>query len=353
MSKHCSNYEDLMAEALFGELAPEEERRLNAHLDTCDACAEEFQSLQATLAVTAERTRPEPPEVFWRGYWPRLVRRMRRAEAPAPSWTTWLAAWWREVTALPPAVRYALQGAVAVLLVVGGFWLGQQAAPDAQPPLLSGTETPAQQQSADGALAHLVGATGAVEIGSGTIRPRLANIRDITYDVSDGTVEIRYNTVNDIIVRGTPDDPTVQRLLRTAMLDEQDPSARLNALQTVERAQPTADPELTHALTYLAREEADPNMRFRAVRALKSLHQEAPLPDDTRGVLINILLQSDNSALRIEALQALMSGPPASEEATPDYLYEVQNDSNSYLRYQATQALQERASVRSSTLLDS
>ena len=58
MMNDCTKYEDLMAEALFGELAPEEERRLNAHLDTCDACADEFQSLQTTLAITAERTRP-------------------------------------------------------------------------------------------------------------------------------------------------------------------------------------------------------------------------------------------------------------------------------------------------------
>jgi heat shock protein HspQ len=80
-------------------------------------------------------------------------------------------------------------------------------------------------------------------------------------------------------------------------------------------------------------------MRFRAVRALRSLHANAPMGDATRDVLINILLSSDNSALRIEALQALTEHPSPSQ-AAPDYLYQARNDSNSYVRYQAEQALQ-------------
>ena len=82
MSTPCSDYEPLIADALFGELSPEDRQRLDRHAATCDACAEELRSLQATLQLTAERERPEPPPSFWHGYWPRLARRMERdAEA--------------------------------------------------------------------------------------------------------------------------------------------------------------------------------------------------------------------------------------------------------------------------------
>lgn len=347
MSKPCPNYEPLIAEALFGELSPEERRRLDRHVATCDACAEELRAMQATLQITAERERPEPPPSFWHGYWPRLVRRMEREPANGESLTDRLIAWWQSVTAAPPAMRWALQGAMAIALLVGGFWLGrQQTAPGASDDLLFGAEEPAA------ALSDLMPASTSTHTEQASA-PMLASIEDITYDLSDGTVEIRYNAMSDIVVRGTPDDPTIQQLLQTAMLNEQDPSARLNALQAVEKTRPSANDDLVQALTYLAQAEQDPGMRLRSVRALRALQQEtaSALSTDTRDVLINILLNAPDPALRIEALQALMDSAPASG-APPHYLYEVQNDSNSYVRYQAQQALQHARVPSSPDLLN-
>ena len=346
MSKHCPKYEPLIADALFGELSPEDRRRLDRHTATCDACAEELRSLQATLQFTAERERPEPPPSFWHGYWPRLARRMERDAARNPSLATRLAAWWHSVTEMPPAMQWALQGALAVALVLSGFWLGRQpATPGASDDLLLGADEPAST------LPGLMPAAQSAQAQRAST-PQLTNIEDITYDVSAGTVEIRYNAMSDVIVRGAPDDPAIQQLLQTAMLDEQNPSARLNALQAVEDTRPNANDDLVQALTYLAQTERDPNMRLRAVRSLRALHQEtgSTLEADTRDVLINILLNADSSALRIEALQALMDTAPADQSL--DYLYEVQNDSNSFVRYQAQQALQRTSTSSPSDLLN-
>jgi hypothetical protein len=348
MSTPCSDYEPLIADALFGELSPEDRRRLDQHTATCDACADELRSLQATLQFTAERERPEPPPSFWHGYWPRLARRIERKAERNPSLLARLAAWWQSITDVPPAMQWALQGALAVALVLGGFWLGRQpATPGASDDLLLGTDEPAST------LADLMPASQSAQAQQAST-PRLTNIEDITYDVSAGTVEIRYNAMSDVIVRGTPDDPAVQQLLQTAMLDDQNPAARLNALQAVEDTRPSANDDLVQALTYLAQTEQDPNMRLRAVRSLRALHQNtgSALQADTRDVLINILLNDANSALRIEALQALMDTAPASADQPPAYLYEVQNDSNSYVRYQAQQALQRTSASSSSDLLN-
>jgi hypothetical protein len=346
MSTPCSDYEPLIADALFGELSPEDRQRLDRHTATCDACAEEFRSLQATLQFTAERERPEPPPSFWHGYWPRLARRMERDAARNPSLFTRLAAWWESLTDVPPAMQWALQGALAVALVLGGFWIGRQpATPGAPDDLLLGADEPAST------LPGLMPAVQSAQAQRAST-PQLTNIEDITYDVSAGTVEIRYNAMSDVIVRGAPDDPAIQQLLQTAMLDDQNPSARLNALQAVEDTRPSANNDLVQALTYLAQTEQDPNMRLRAVRSLRALHHEtgSTLQADTRDVLINILLNASSSALRIEALQALMDTAPA--DVSPDYLYEVQNDSNSFVRYQAQQALQRTSTSSPSDLLN-
>jgi HEAT repeat protein len=348
MSTPCPTYEPLIADALFGELSPEDRQRLDRHVDTCDACAKELRSMQATLQITARRERPEPPSSFWHGYWPRLVRRMERDADRNPSLATHLAAWWRTLTEVPPAMRWALQGAVAVALVIGGFWLGRQpAAPGTSDDVLFGAEEPAAT------LPDLMPAVQSPDAQRAST-PMLTDIEDITYDVSAGTVEIRYNAVSDVIVRGTPDDPAIQQLLQTAMLDDQDPAARLNALQAVEKTRPSANTDLVQALTYLAQTEQDAGMRLRAVRALRALQQEtgSTLRGDTRDVLINLLLNASDGALRIEALQALMDSAPSAADPAPDYLYEVQNDSNSYVRYQAQQALQRIGTSSSSDPLN-
>jgi len=347
MNSPCPKYEPLIADALFGELSPEDRQRLDRHTATCDACAEELRSLQATLQVAAQRERPEPPPSFWHAYWPRLARRMEREAERAPSLATRLAAWWQAITDVPPATQWALQGALAIALVLGGFWLGRQpaATPGASDDLLLSADEPAST------LPGLMPAVQSAQAQRASM-PQLTNIEDITYDVSAGTVEIRYNAMSDVIVRGAPDDPAIQQLLQTAMLDDQNPSARLNALQAVEDTRPSANADLVQALTYLAQTERDPNMRLRAVRSLRALHHEtgSTLQTDTRDVLINILLNASSSALRIEALQALMDTAPAGQST--DYLYEVQNDSNSYVRYQAQQALQRTSISSPSDLLN-
>lgn len=346
----CPNIEPLMTDALFGELAEEDRRRLNAHLETCADCAEEFKALQATLQFTAERERAEPPAAFWESYEYRLAQRMEReAQLRAPTLRERLDRWWDALAASMTGPMWAMQGALAALLLLVGFWWGQASTLDdlgLQPvdPTVADGDTEERRNplalTDDGRapLSSLLLADAPLESEQGSVHPAIAGVEDITYDMTSGTVEIRYNTVNDIVLRGTPDDPRIQRLLQTALLDESNPASRLHAVKTLESAAVAPDSQVVSALTYLARAETDDNLRFRAVRALRALHQNAPLNDRARDVLINVLLNDTDAALRIEALQALTEGGVTGEEAT-GYLYEARNDSNSYIRYQATEAL--------------
>lgn len=366
MSPSCSSFKPLMTEALFGEVSEADRQRLDAHLDTCDACADEFRSLQATLNVTAAYEHPERPDAYWDAFSERLFDRLE-AEAPALSqvtashtapeaspdadplpWRDRLRTWWNARPALLPrtAPQWGLQLAIALLLVAGGLVLGRWSsdAPVVPGDGLEGGLTngalSTSSPSADLLLRPIGTATGDTQV-----RPRLTSVEDITYDMTQGVVEIRYHTTNDVVVRGAPDDPKIQRLLQAALLDEGNPSSRLHAVKTLEASQVAPDEELVSALTYLVREQTDPNMRLRTVRALRRLHERTPMSETTRGVLVNVLLQAETPALRIEALDALAGQATARDGAetddTPSFLYEARSDSNAYVRYRAEELLQQ------------
>ena len=156
--KNCQHYEALIADKLFGDLGTEDRQRLEAHLEACPACRALVREMEATLQVTAARTRPEPSAAYWEGYYERLKDRMRRQER-RPNKAGRLAEWLRapgrlNISFLMPAPRWAYQlsGAVALLAVgvlIGWLLFGGRAAEAPriaeEPPV----ETPVQPVSLD------------------------------------------------------------------------------------------------------------------------------------------------------------------------------------------------------------
>ncbi len=124
----CQHYEALIADKLFGELGVEDTRRLEAHLEACPACRALVHEMEATLQVTAARTRPEPSAAYWEGYYARLEDRMRREEQrshKAGRFAEWLRAPGRlNLSLLMPAPRWAYQLSGAVALLALGVLIG-------------------------------------------------------------------------------------------------------------------------------------------------------------------------------------------------------------------------------------
>lgn len=131
--RSCKAYEPLMADVLFGTPTPEARHRLEAHLSACAACATAFHEMEGVLEVTAARPRPAVPEGFWDDYEARLCGRMEREARRPLGGRAWGAVVQRPLARLaPPVPRWALQLAVAVLLVAVGVVLGR-AYDDASP----------------------------------------------------------------------------------------------------------------------------------------------------------------------------------------------------------------------------
>ena len=120
MSMSCKKCENMMAEALYGELGPRARARFDEHLEGCSHCTDMFLQFQQTLAVTDRRELARADDASMQGFWERLEPHLERAPT-APVWNLApvrlvLADW---------ANRPALAAAAALLLVAVGIFIGR------------------------------------------------------------------------------------------------------------------------------------------------------------------------------------------------------------------------------------
>jgi hypothetical protein len=123
---NCREFEELISDALYGELAADDRKRFDAHADSCPACAVAYTEMQSTLGVMEKRERPDPGQAYWDSYWNRLSARMETAEAQRQS-RSWLARLFPGLS--PQGMRWAYRGALAVMLIAFGAVLGRMVLP--------------------------------------------------------------------------------------------------------------------------------------------------------------------------------------------------------------------------------
>lgn len=128
----CEHYEQIIAEVLFDTPDVEDRASLDAHLQSCAACAQALREMEATLALADTRTRPEPSAAYWDRYYDRLIQRMEREALPDRPPVR------RHTRMRRPALQGMYRIAGAAALVAIGVMLGWLAfAPSGSPPLMA------------------------------------------------------------------------------------------------------------------------------------------------------------------------------------------------------------------------
>lgn len=113
----CERARELMIEALYGELGPQDAHDFNLHVSACTACASVFEEMRATGAAMRERRRPDPGDEYWNDYYARLEARIERDAAV--------------VDGAPIAARrrsyvsWGYRVAAAVAVLAAGVWIGR------------------------------------------------------------------------------------------------------------------------------------------------------------------------------------------------------------------------------------
>jgi hypothetical protein len=172
--------------------------------------------------------------------------------------------------------------------------------------------------------------------------PRITNLKFLDSKEGSDVVEFTFDAVQPVKMRGSVNDPGIQKVLTHAMLNDANPGVRLRALNVV--ATPRADKpdkEIKAALILTLRTDPNAGVRKEALMAL----QQYPPDEAIKNALLNTLMTDKNPGLRIAAINGLDSlrihGQSADRSVLKALHDKMQSDDNTYIRLRARTVLQE------------
>ena len=166
----------------------------------------------------------------------------------------------------------------------------------------------------------------------------ISNVRFVDSDLSDGMLEIGFEAVRPVQIRGTVDDPGIQRVLTFTVLNEQNPGVRLRALNAVSASEDLhSEQEIKDALVTALKTDANAGVRGEAFNALTRY----PFDAEIRDAMIHTLVFDENPALRINAINRLQEQVPASYDENLERVLRASmvSDENAYIRTKARTVL--------------
>ena len=171
---------------------------------------------------------------------------------------------------------------------------------------------------------------------------RIGQVRFTESPGTPGELEVTYEQVTPMRVRGTVNDPQIQLLLARALVADENPGVRLRAVNAIP-SHPAwqADQEVKAALILALKTDPNAGVRKEALSALRRL----PADLSIRDALLHTLLYDTNPGLRIAAVNGLDSlalDPATRDENLMNVLRQAsQNDKNTYIRTRANAVLME------------
>jgi anti-sigma factor RsiW len=306
----CDSITELIPLYFYGELAPEEEDRVEAHLFECAACARTAER-QRSLAAALDERRTEPP--------PDLLRECRfdlRAaiEGGAPRsvkaekspWTLFLEAIGFSVSGI---VRFRQPAGAMALLLVGffaarfsGFW---------------------------GPLPGAPGGAALANLGSDNV---FSTVRSVQPDAG-GKVQIVLDETRRRVVSGATNDQNIQRFL-LAGAHEDNPAVRVEAVDLL-KDRCTGSTEVRDALLNALSHDSNAGVRLKALEGLKPLAADPTV----RQTLAQVLLADENAAVRVQAIDLLVAHRDDTMVGILQKM--VQREDNGYVRLKCEKALKE------------
>jgi hypothetical protein len=317
-------YRDLLFMSASGEIDPDGQSVLERHLATCDRCRKEYGELQALHAALAvHRAGIEPDDRLLNEARQELRMALRREREKRSAWTALLA--WFAPGRIAPVTRFALGGAFT--LAVGSV-LGRSMFP-----------APGAQE-----LPPAAGLTAA-----GGVRPveeetRITNVHFVDQGGGTGEIEFTFDAVTPVRMRGSIDDPKIQKVLTHAMLNEENPGVRLKAVNAINREGVESQDVLTKSALIKAMEmDANAGVRKEALNALRRF----PFDGDIKMALLHTLMSDANPGLRVAAINALDSARTSANGVDSDILdvlkHKATTDDNNYIRVKARAVIEEAA----------
>ena len=320
MNEHRDHayYRELLADALAGELSDERRAELERHSLGCAQCRQELDSLAEVEGALRARPSFVVTDALLQEARMELRARIRMERTKKAQ--SWLFRSLEEVLG-SPLPRFALVGALAMALGLGaGYVLFSR--PDGGPAL------------------PLTTALSGSSLGQGG--SQITAVRFLDADASDGEVELAFQAVRPMRVKGSPDDPAIQKLLAYALVTEPNAGIRIQTVNTLAGSpHPEIDAEIRTALLDVVQFDTNPGVRKQALQGLTRF----PMDADIKRALLFVLANDPNEGLRIDAINALLPAEAERGQDDPDILNvlrtRMQYENNNYIRLRTKTALQE------------
>ena len=312
---NCKKFKKQIVLLYYNELDRHGKEELLAHIEMCHECKQELASLKQFGKLLQEQDLFDVDENSLK--MARNLTRLRLKQQGQKGFVPF--------SFLQP--KPAFQFGFVVMLVMFGFLLGRQ------------NFTPGSTRQTQNQLQQLLTASGSVAAANSNINPYLIGVERLKFNQKDGTVEIQYNTVNDIKLVGNPETPAIKQLLLYAMQNEQNANIRLHAVKAVNAAAQTnrnLDIDYIHSLEQVLQREENAGIKLMALDVLKAL----PLRENIKNILVRVLLYDPDTPARIQAFKTLTEAR-VTEQDIDTYLHPAVKDSNTYISYRSAKLLEQ------------
>jgi len=307
--ERCKQFREWIWLAVNDELPTKQSEILKEHIKLCADCQLDREEAEKTLKLLNQKIQLEPTELQLVSSRTELHQRLLVIKQSQMKRNWWAKLWHIVSLDFAPGLRLA----TAATLLIIGIVLGK----------IFFTQTISESQFDQNLL-------------SGLTESNISNIESIYFDPKTGEVSLKLNTMNEITIEGDLEKPEIQHLLTQTLMFDERPDIRLKIVRALEQTK-TLDKNVITALAELLDKEENPGIRLKAVKLLTALPITPSLKDILAQVLVRVLLNDSNSAIRIEAFKGLSKVKNGS--MAPFIANAAKNDSSEYIRTKAKQIL--------------
>ena len=173
---------------------------------------------------------------------------------------------------------------------------------------------------------------------------QLVNVKFVNQGAQRGTVDLTFDAVTPMHVRGSVNDPRITTILVKALVNERNPGVRLRTVSTISdqtKIQPSTEKQVKSSLITVLKYDQNPGVRKEALKAL----QKFPIDDDIVEAILYVLKNEKNTGMRIAAINFLdfskLSGQSVDKDLLTMLKEKMQSDDNNYIRIRGNAAFQE------------
>lgn len=311
-------YKQWMVLEHYKELSDKEKAELNSHLKECNPCMQEFELLKSDLEKIPNEFNVKNEEQILNDARSRLRSLIIEENSKAArkkiskNLLSFIA---------PPKFSFAFGGVALFLL---GFLFSYLL-------LINQNDNPFLSKNNEGNISYLN------EEGM-----RLNNINFTYTNPNTGDIQVNFEAVKPVTVKGNIKDKNIQNILMYSMLEEKNPGTRLNTINFIRQEKNIQfDDEVKQAIITVVKYDQNPGVRMEALKLLSSLQ----LDKEVKNALLFILMNDKNSAMRIGAINKLADATNKGLLLQNDDLNQLRRrlntDKNNYVKLTVKKVLQE------------